>query len=314
MPMNDLLPVRRDDLVVGVPVAFPVYDAQGKLLLNVGQVVYSEKQVDTLFERGLFCNPAWQGSNQPERVSRIQVGTDAAPVVEVGRGAMRSATLPRDDGKFSFDRLRLLPGTILQVHSATDDSRARASHKLIGWQEKAGILLSALNAQGNIAPFREGELLAVRLMAGKEIVAFQSEVRKICFSPFPYVHLSWPEILQRQMLRKSMRVNTQLIVRITAGGGARRYSGRVINLSVGGAQLMVPDASLNREDEIQLALRLMAAGQEHLLTLGARVRSVNVEPMPDAVQSVRYGLEFLPMGTPEQLVLENYILNNLAEV
>lgn len=49
--------LRQDQIDVGTPLEFDVYDEQRNLLLRKGQVICSEKQRDTLLERGVFADP-----------------------------------------------------------------------------------------------------------------------------------------------------------------------------------------------------------------------------------------------------------------
>lgn len=43
-------------VVVGKPIPFDVYDAEGRLLLNRGYVISTQDQLDRLYERGLFVS------------------------------------------------------------------------------------------------------------------------------------------------------------------------------------------------------------------------------------------------------------------
>ena len=70
----------RDLIVVGEPLPFAVLDALGRLLLNEGQVVASERQFDQLVERG-----AWVERPKVEEVRRQRAGASATGQVTTQR-------------------------------------------------------------------------------------------------------------------------------------------------------------------------------------------------------------------------------------
>lgn len=76
------LPEVRDLIVVGEPLPFRVLDASGRLLLSTGQMVGSERQFETLVDRG-----AWVERPLVEEVRRARAagGAGGAPAVTVQR-------------------------------------------------------------------------------------------------------------------------------------------------------------------------------------------------------------------------------------
>lgn len=78
------LPEVRDLIVVGVALPFRVLDADGRLLLNEGQMVGSERQFEALIERG-----AWVERPRVEQVRRERSGGGGASVSP----ALRQTTL-----------------------------------------------------------------------------------------------------------------------------------------------------------------------------------------------------------------------------
>jgi c-di-GMP-binding flagellar brake protein YcgR len=302
MPKSELQPVRKQDLVIGIPLAYPIYDANNHLLLRDGQVIQNEAQLEQICRQGLFQNPLWQNTRMVSNAApskRANVINDEAPAPKVA---------PKSDGRH-FSQLKLQPNTPLHIHSLGDALKPKSSVKLIGWMEKMGILISALNQQGAILPFRDGETLQLKAIAGKNIVAFQATIEKVCFTPFPYLHLSWPDKLQIRQLRNSLRVSTHLIVSVS-GENAEKTPAKITNLSASGAMLESSELHLLLNQNITLALRLPAAGEEHTMTLNAKVCNRHLEPPAKVVQ---YGLAFEPMTVSERLVLEHFIFHALLE-
>ncbi|QLI82034.1 flagellar brake protein [Chitinibacter fontanus] len=303
MTDSSLLPVRKQELQIGVPLAHPIYDGQGILLLREGQIIQNEKQLATISEQGLFRNPLWQATaaaspTRPKATRIIPSDTPAAPTPK------KVAKPPKH-----FAQIKLPPNSTLHVQSLGDPLKPKSSIKLIGWLEKTGVLISTLNQQGAILPFREGETLQLKTIAGKDVITFQGTVEKVCFTPFPYLHLSWPERLDIHQLRNSFRVNVNLIVSIS-GDGLKQTPAKITNLSASGAMLEGGNLKLESQQQIQIALRLPAAGEEHTMTIAATVRNCHIDPPAVTMQ---YGIEFEPLGVAERLVLEHFIFHSLLE-
>lgn len=57
--MDSLVPIKRAELAVGNPLPWPVYDASNNLLMNEGVVIQNQRQLDALYEKGVYRNPTW---------------------------------------------------------------------------------------------------------------------------------------------------------------------------------------------------------------------------------------------------------------
>ncbi|TVP54136.1 MAG: phosphohydrolase [Halomonadaceae bacterium] len=73
--MSDLIKVSPGVLAVGEPLPWPIYDGDGNLLVSQGYVISNERQLDSLYSRGLFF-PAPKRHNrlledlpEPQRIS-----------------------------------------------------------------------------------------------------------------------------------------------------------------------------------------------------------------------------------------------------
>ncbi|MGL4995048.1 MAG: flagellar brake protein [Deefgea sp.] len=302
MAHSDLVPLRQQDLAIGEPVPYAIFDADNQLLLSAGQVIHTVKQLETLAKLGMFRNPAWRGVRVAGAVggARIHQETMITPEVVPPKVAPIKRHLAQ---------MKITPGTTLHIHSSIDPMSQNESVKLIGWLDKVGVVLSAVNSQGTILPFREGQSIKAKTIAGKDVISFEAIIEKVCFTPFPYFHLSWPETLQIRQLRNSLRVNTQLIASVS-GDGVHSIPARITNLSASGAMLEGSGLELETNQEITMALRLHAAGIDHTMSIKAIVRNQKSEP---PATSVQYGLEFIPLATTERLVLEHYIFSSILE-
>ncbi|WP_373974455.1 flagellar brake protein [Chitinibacter sp. SCUT-21] len=300
MTESNLSPVRKQDLQIGVPLPYPIYDGQGLLLLSAGQTIQNRKQLELIGQQGLFRNPLWHDSSmraQTRTAVQAETPLNYAPAKKQPKAARH------------FAQVKLPPNSTLHVQSLGDPLKPKASVKLIGWLEKTGVLISTLNQQGAILPFREGETLQLKTIAGKDVISFRGIVNKVCFTPFPYLHLSWPEQLEIHQLRNSFRVNTNLIVSIS-GEQLNTTPAKITNLSASGAMLEGGNLQLEAEQKIQIALRLPAAGDDHTMTIAATVRNCHIDPPAVTAQ---FGIEFDKLPLAERLVLEHFIYHSLLE-
>jgi len=342
MPPRVLQPVRRSDLTVGAPLPYPIYDANWRLLLRAGEIIETEHQLDLLCGKGLYVDrsgdkvsPATGGTSfrhaghvqhagqghsathgqhatHGHHVAHGHHVTHGHPAGHAHRAEAVSASLPNQR---SFVQLRLVPGKLLTLNFLSETKRPQVSLKLIGYLEHQGILLSALDAEGAVVPFREGELLFVRVVAENDVVTFDSSVSKVKFSPFPYLMLTYPEKVLVQTLRRHARIATRLIVTVanlSHGGGGEPVAGLVTNLSSSGARLEAPPALAGIGDHLRVGLKLQTAGAEHVLTLEAEVRGLG--EAAGRVGMARFGLQFLHLSTPERVVIEHFIFQELLGI
>jgi len=297
---DHMLPVRKQDLQLGQPVPYAIFDAQGQLLISAGQVIRNADLLATLQEVGLYANSQWSRARKPAPVPSGGARVHRSPVAESEPAKMGDGQQPE---RRSLPDLKLQPGMWLQIGEGGAGGRPRTSVRLIGWSEKNAVFLSSLNAQGAVVPFREGETLSLKTLAGRDVVAFSGIVSKVIFSPIPYVILTYPEQIQRQQLRKAQRVDTDLIASVTFDDAV--FAGRIINLSASGAML-ASSTTLRASALLQLVFRLPAAGSEHTVVLKAQVRSISRE-------EGQVGIEFVELGTQERLVIEHFIFQTLHE-
>src|SRR5512142_1702944 len=57
--VKDLQPIRKNEIEIGKPLLWPVYDKNKNLLLRDGVVVQTQRQLDLLIANGLYRDPRW---------------------------------------------------------------------------------------------------------------------------------------------------------------------------------------------------------------------------------------------------------------
>jgi c-di-GMP-binding flagellar brake protein YcgR len=300
---RELAPVRRNDLRVGVPTPYPIFDAHGRLLLRAGEVVDSERALNALREMGLYSDVADTGAVAGGRAPEADPLPPPRPEPQEPVGIEKP-----------FAALKLPPGTVMHLDFLGESTgRPRVALRLIGHLEGGSVLVSAINAQGSVVPFREGELVQAKVVAGNDLAAFTSLVQKVCFSPFPYIHLGYPDAVQMKVLRRHARVETRLIVAATREGAeaAGPVPGLGVNLSASGMRFEAGVGLLERGARVRVGLRLPTIGEERTLSIAAVVRSVATTSAPP--DKAHYGLEFDELSPVDRLVVEHFVFQGLLE-
>lgn len=305
MAKSPLQPVRRTDIKIGSPLPYPVYDAMGRLLLRAGETIENERQLTTLHELGLYlaegdlARSSRGASHVPEPLH-----TETAEPVET-EGARETRKL---------GELKLVPGKTLYIDFLTSTNRPRAALRLVGLLEGGGVLISAVNADGGVVPFRDNELLFVRVLTASGVATFEAKVLKVHFIPFPYVVTSYPDVAVFHVMRAHERVDTQLICSVVnlsrpVMGEARSHAAVMKNISASGCQIEAPPEIADVGDRLRLGFKLEAAGEEHVVSVVAELRGI--KSLGDADKR-RFGTQFVDLGTSERLVVEHFIFHALV--
>ena len=303
MSKSPLQPIKRTDIKIGSPLPYAVFDAHGRLLLRAGEIIETERQLSTLHELGLYL-----ATGELTRVSRPVGSAHEAPVDAPEVTAEGSA---RESRRLS--ELKLTPGKTLYVDFLSTTNRPRVALRLAGFLEGSGVLISALNAEGNVVPFRDNELLFVRVLTASGVATFEAKVLKVHFTPFPYVVTSYPDAAVFHVMRQHERVDTQIICSIAnlsrpVENEPRPQAGVLKNLSASGCQIEAPPELADSGDRLRLGFKLVAAGEEHVLSLAGEVRGIKTY---GEAGKRRFGLQFCELGIGERLVVEHFIFHAL---
>lgn len=181
---RDLFPLARADVEVGKPIAFPVYDRAGRLLLACGQVVSDRRSLEALLQRGMYVNPRWRSDDEPiDRGGRAEERPeDEAPApADVLDSLLLPGAAARGRKRRSIPAWRLL-------HMWSEGGRAEDAMTvtLIGMHEGRSILITAPERDKRLVFVKEGTLFHFRGFSGELVYEFDAPVRKVRFEPFPY--------------------------------------------------------------------------------------------------------------------------------
>jgi len=292
-----LVPIRQNDVKLGKPLPWPVYDENGKLLLASGAIVETQSQLEGLVQYGYCAESPWNSA--PSRSPRLQ--KTVKPEEEKEEPAKE---LAQELDKASWN----VGETIyLQLH---DNPAVRFTVKLIGFLKNKSILVSPPTADGKAVLIRDGQTFIVRAFPGQKAYAFTSSVLKSVFSPYPYLHLTYPPKVSCTTIRKGARVDVKIIASVSLGSPAFTAAATLVDLSTGGAAGIAKAPMGTKGQTGTIKFKVHAAGADEYLSLNMVLRSVMVDEGNDGY---RHGFEFQDVPSQARLILSAFVHQTLAE-
>lgn len=294
---DDLVPVRRSDIILGRPMPWKAYDAEGNLLLNRGVVITSMSQVDGLLERGLYRNARYHTLRpNPEVLETVNNRNDP------------------DKAAFtvSLEEMRLTPGDLLQLQPLLEGAQERYSVRLVGYVRGKSLLVGAPEIDGKLVNVREGQTFRAGAFSGVLIGNFSTKVLKSQFSPYPYLHLAYPNAIQAMRLRKSMRAPASAVTAVyERDTGPQTGAGVITDISVGGARVESPKILGLKDEVVYLSFKIKLSDFEEYVKTPAVIRSVT--QAEDEAGNLQYihGVQFEALEGRYQLVVANLVYRHL---
>jgi c-di-GMP-binding flagellar brake protein YcgR len=210
-----------------------------------------------------------------------------------------------------FPQARLNIGDSVKLQPQSGLSQSYYS-RLIGLVEKCSFLVTAPIVDGNRLPVSEDQVFGVRVFSKKSIYAFNSIVLCVCTLPYPYLHLSCPELVQAIGTRRAYRlkINTEcLLSRVDQEDSVTRFHCIATNISTAGALVSACRDLAEVNDILEISIPLKMEKASILFNSKAIVRNLKPNDTPkDSGTSFQYGLEFLDTKIEDRVLLEEYIL------
>ena len=297
--LDALVPIKKDELRVGIITSKNVYDSWGNLLLASGGIVDDQDQLDFLIENGYCADALWESiSPKPAAIAK-------APEAEKPVQEHNKETVMLD-----LDSVRWYVGETfyLQVH---DNTSIRYTVKLVGFVKNKSILVTAPVMDGKGALIRDGQTFIVRAFPGKKAYAFTASALKSVFSPHPYLHLSYPKLVRCTAIRQGSRATVKIIASVTVGNPEQTAAATLSDLSMGGSSGVIKKPLGKKNDTGIIKFKVNAAGNDEYLSLNIILRSITPTENTD---EYRHGFEFVDVSTQSKLILSAFVHQTLAEI
>ena len=281
-------------IVVGQPIPFSVFSADGKLLLAAGRIVESENIRQKLVT---------QGTN--------------------GEGDRSSSAQSRDDSEPTMARVVLSPLAILRqsyqaatavrrlaLTMARDESSEAFRTSVIGVRDTFIVVDAPVRANGSLVGATAGQTWLCRTFQVTSAFKFFSTVLKVAFEPFPHLHMAAPQKLERRKVRGRNRVTVVLDATLHSASPAPCV---VVDLSVGGGRIATQDTViLAPKQAIQIAMQLSVLEKTFDLLLNAVVVGAFGASEREHPHVLFYGIKFEPLSQLETLVLHGFVNSHHA--
>jgi hypothetical protein len=302
-----LIPILKEDIELGKPLPWAVCNHERQVLVPAGDAIETEEQLMALM------------AVHPVRIEAEEVagGTTSQGVQETGV----ESDLPgvATEGSFGFEEMRLRVGDRIQLQPPATVGPDRYIVKLIGYLDHVSLLVTVpLLPNGLHVQFREGDKVVARVFSSQKAFAFDCNIKKICKLPYHYLHLSFPEVIQGAVIRKSPRIKTQIIASLGLGSEetkGERQPGLIANLSADGALVKTRQFAYPKGQTINLSFRITLHDIDAYMSATAIVCNVTEEGEKGEEGRFKYhhGVQFLDLPGNEKLILQSLIYKQMIE-
>lgn len=301
--------VGREDLSLGMPLPWSLFDRDGRELMSRGAVIEDRPTLQALLDSGPLRELSWPGE-------AVDAEPESAELADAGKRL--DAAMKEHSGRhFAFGDMRLRVGDRIQLQPPVTVSQERYMVRLIGYLEQSSLLVTLPKTNGLRVPLRENDTVVARVFSSQNAFGFSSRIERICKIPYDYMHLSFPKEIQGAVVRKAPRVRTRIIASIAASermDEKERQSGVIVNLSADGALIQARQALGEKGQAIRLSFRVSLHNIDALLNVQAVLRNVfDDESGPRAGAMVSHGVQFLEVSANDSVILQSLIYQQMIE-
>lgn len=210
----------------------------------------------------------------------------------------------------SFSDLSLTIGASLTVE--TISPVRKYSVHLLGYAENRSLFISTPLRDGKEVLIDKGCVVAVRLLVGKNVCAFESKVLYRSLQPYTYYHLAYPQEITVLQVRNSERVAILIETDVDSDFdivGDWPRTATINNLSKTGARLISATLLGEKGQEILLQFGVIVSGINKRVCLPSIIRNVENNESGEG-QTYAVGVQFLELTDEEMLTLSTYIYEN----
>ncbi len=214
-----------------------------------------------------------------------------------------------------FERLKLHVGDRLQIELPTPRHEQRYFTSLVGYVSGLSILVRNPIVNGLSLPMRDNETLIVRGFSGIETFSFETAVERVCLSPFPYLHLTYPHTIRTVPVRNEVRVKTSIPVKVRIGQREMPVDAVISNISSGGILIDSEEELGNAHDEIEVSFHITVQPNDYQAHIETRavIQNAMIQGNPNGGMLFQYGVKLLNLQSSQAILLQNLIYQSLLE-
>lgn len=300
----DLQPVTLDQIPIGQPLPWPLYDKDGHVMFYDGEEISSQQiqLLASVLEEGLF-RQSGSATSIPGKAPEAAVDAWVKEQeTEPGPAAIPDLFPPAGIKPQVGERLQIRVGA----------SKTQYISRLLGYIKGQSIIVTAPVWRGQRAEFLDGETVEVRMLTGSDIYLFRSSVLQSCISPTHYLHLEYPTKVNRQKLRRHPWATVNLDVAIFGGDG-KRENGKITNLSSTGAKIATSRPLDGDRETVRLEFQVSIDEIHADLSLDAVIRRSGEKEVRKGLKLMEYGVEFTNVAPDKALWLRCLVFERIAK-
>lgn len=217
-----------------------------------------------------------------------------------------------------FSDLGLSIGSSLTIEAVASSRKYQV--QLIGYLDKRSILVSSPLRDGREVLLDKNTTLAIRLLEGKKVCAFETKIIYRSSHPYTYYHLQFPEFVNTRQIRNSERVDTEIKVSVESDFDVFSSWPKLAyinNLSKTGARMASHQPLGEKGHELILKFDLNVSGMHKQLRIPSIIRNIQLntnftgqDQDTNSKGHYVFGIQFVDMNDEYRLSLSNYIYEN----
>lgn len=210
----------------------------------------------------------------------------------------------------SFADLGLTIGSHFTIETVS--SARKYQVQLIGFWDKRSILISPPLRDGREVLLDKDTIIAIRLLEGRKVCAFETKIIYRSSHPYTYYHLQFPESVNTRQVRNSERVDTSIHAKVDSDFdilGDWPKAAIINNLSKTGARMTSPHSLGEKGHELVLIFELDVSDMKKELRIPCLIRNIQLDASSQNEEQGQYiiGTQFLEMNDEHRLLLSSYI-------
>jgi hypothetical protein len=290
---SDIPLLEKDQIVVGRPLPFSVFSAEGHLLLAAGRQVDSDRARQMLIKMGVYRSPMLSEERAPRERSAANAPHKPGPLT----------LLQKDYGVTSMGRR-------FAITMAPNETHEAYNAWVIGATEHSLILTAPLRSDGSLVAITAGQTWLCRTFQVTSAFRFRATVLKAVFEPYPHIHMEVPKQVEKRKVRGQPRANVFVNGVIE---GTTTTSCVVLDLSVTGGRVAVDQsAKFERGQPVRLKFKVDLIDFHFDMVLNAHIAGVFGQTDARHAQVAFYGLQFEGLSELESLILHGFVNQHLA--
>ena len=305
-----LILANKNEIAVGKPSPYPLYDQTHNLLLAQGDIVRDDEHHDALLASGACHELSWNESGGKDNVDDNLLAAEETSPEQTGED--------KTGKHFTFDDMKLKVEDKLQLEPPPQLARERFMVKVIGFLRGVSLLVTTpIAANGLRLQLLEGEIVVMRSFSGQNAFGFASTIERVIKTPYEYLHLSFPDNIEGIVIRKAPRVKTQIIAAVqdSESGATEQISALISDISANGVSLDAKRPLGEKGDILNVSFRVHLHNIDAYLSVKGVIRAVLSGDAVGTTKSdiIRHGIEFQDLQPNDCVILQSMIYQQMIE-